>query len=97
MHFICIKFFTFQCCSQDVHRATVNELSKTRIDFAKLTEEMALTIGHTNTKQKIHHLQQMKQQIQNLVEENQKLRDAASNVDHTEAATIAHGKKSFVV
>jgi regulator of replication initiation timing len=58
---------------------------------------MALTIGHTNTKQKIHHLQQMKQQIQNLVEENQRLRDAASSVDHTEAATTAHGKKSFVV
>jgi cell shape-determining protein MreC len=83
---------------QDTHRATVNELSKTRIDFAKLTEEMALTIGHTNTKQKIHHLQQMKQQIQNLVEENQRLRDAAPvSGDHTEASAVAHGKKSFVV
>lgn len=79
------------------------ELSAAKTDLAKLSEENAMFLGHTNSKQKIHYLGSLKQQIHDLVLENQRLRElltASNNANNTDssqepywsATAIAQGK-----
>lgn len=53
-----------------------DEFAKTKAEFAKLSDDSG-NPGLTNNKQKITYLTGIKQQIHDLVEENQRLRDSA--------------------
>ena len=77
------------------------DLSAAKSDLAKLSEENALFLGHTNSKQKIHYLGSLKQQIHDLVLENQRLRELVTANKTTtssqelclSATALAQGKK----
>ena len=64
---------------QNLNISYVEEIGKLKSDLAKLCEENAMFLGHTNSKQKIHYLGTLKQQIHELVEENQRLRESGTN------------------
>ena len=63
------------------------KLKTVQSENAKLSLENANLLGHANSKQKIHYVTDLKKQINDLLEENQRLRDMLRNA--TLAATSA--------
>jgi hypothetical protein len=52
-------------------------------------------VGHNNKKQKIHYITVLKQQINELIEENRKLRNT-TNFSSPSSAASSHGRESIL-
>lgn len=56
--------------------------------YNKLSIEHSTVIGHKNKKQKIHYVDELKKQINDLVEENRKLRESTSTMSNENITSI---------